>query len=71
MPKQSGCLSRQYVKVLLPLIYGPLFQHSTKHWNATVQGLAQNVLKLYMDVDMNLFDAYGKNASLSSVIIVM
>jgi serine/threonine-protein phosphatase 2A regulatory subunit B' len=28
------------------------------HWNSTVEGLAQNVLKLYMDYDMVLFDKY-------------
>lgn len=51
-----GCLSRGPAKDVLPIIYGPLYQNSVGHWNSTVEGLAQNVLKLYMDYDMNLFD---------------
>jgi serine/threonine-protein phosphatase 2A regulatory subunit B' len=51
-----GCLSRTFALTLLPRIYGPLYEYSLKHWNGTVEGLAQNVLKLYMDYDMTLFD---------------
>jgi len=51
-----GCLSRQYSSSVLPVIYAPLYKNSLGHWNSTVEGLAQNVLKLYMDYDMTLFD---------------
>ena len=34
------------LSVILPLIYGPLYRNSADHWNATVEGLAQNVLKM-------------------------
>lgn len=52
----SGCLSRQHAALILPVIYGPLFRNSLGHWNSTVEGLAQNVIKLYMDYDIELFD---------------
>jgi serine/threonine-protein phosphatase 2A regulatory subunit B' len=48
----QGCLSRRYTPELLPLLYGDLFEKSEGHWNATVLGLAQNVLKMYRDSDM-------------------
>jgi len=36
--------------------YGPLYKNSSGHWNATVEGLAQNVLKMYMEYDLVLYD---------------
>ncbi|KAG9408209.1 Serine/threonine-protein phosphatase 2A 56 kDa regulatory subunit delta isoform [Aphanomyces cochlioides] len=56
----NGCLSRQHASLILPVIYGPLYKNSLGHWNTTVEGLAQNVLKLYMDYDMALFDKCAK-----------
>ncbi|CCI42468.1 unnamed protein product [Albugo candida] len=56
----NGCLSKQHAHLILPLIYGPLYKNSLGHWNVTVEGLAQNVLKLYMDYDMALFDQCAK-----------
>ena len=52
----SGCLSRLNAQAVLPIIYGPLYKNSSGHWNATVEGLAQNVLKMYMEYDLNLYD---------------
>jgi len=52
----SGCLSRLNAQNVLPIIYGPLFKNSSGHWNATVEGLAQNVLKMYMEYDITLYD---------------
>ena len=52
----SGCLSRLNAKLVLPIIYGPLYKNSSGHWNATVEGLAQNVLKMYMEYDLALYD---------------
>lgn len=52
----NGCLSRQHANLILPVIYGPLYKNSSGHWNSTVEGLAQNVLKLYMDYDMTFYD---------------
>lgn len=52
----NGCLSRLHAQTVLPLIYGPLHKNSSGHWNATVEGLAQNVLKMYMEYDLVLYD---------------
>lgn len=52
----SGCLSRLNAQIVLPIIYGPLFKNSVGHWNATVEQLAQNVLRMYMEYDQALYD---------------
>merc|ERR1719231_1886759 len=52
----SGCLSKAHSPVLLPLIYLPLSEKSEKHWNATVEGLATNVLKMYQDYDIQAYN---------------
>ena len=52
----SGCLSRLNAQTVLPIIYGPLYKNSVGHWNATVEGLAQNVLRMYMEYDQALYD---------------
>jgi serine/threonine-protein phosphatase 2A regulatory subunit B' len=52
----SGCLSCLNAHTILPIIYGPLYRNTSGHWNATVEGLAQNVLKMYMEYDMALYD---------------
>lgn len=57
----NGCLSKQHAHLILPVIYGPLHKNSMGHWNTTVEGLAQNVLKLYMDYDMALYDQCAKD----------
>ena len=41
---------------LLPVIYGPLRERSTRHWNATVEGLAHNVLRMYDEQDGAAFE---------------
>ena len=51
----QGCLSRRYTPELLPMIYGDLYEKSENHWNATVLGLAVNVLKMYHDSDMQTY----------------
>lgn len=57
----QGCLSRTYTETLLPMIYSGLYEKSQTHWNATVQGLAQNVLKMYQDVDPSSYaDCSGR-----------
>merc|ERR1711935_163762 len=57
----SGCLSRLNAHQVLPIIYGPLYKNSSGHWNATVEGLAQNVLKMYMEYDLVLYDKCTKS----------
>jgi serine/threonine-protein phosphatase 2A regulatory subunit B' len=52
----KGCFSRAHTHNILPAIYGPLYKHSLGHWNTTVEGLAQNVLKMYMEFDVHMYD---------------
>ena len=49
-------LSNARAPVLLPYVYGPLSRNANGHWNQTVESLAQSVLKMYMEMDINLYD---------------
>ena len=40
---------------IFPIVFGAL-QTNTGHWNATVNGLTTQVLKLLMDLDPALYD---------------
>ena len=55
----SGCLSKSHTSILLPMIYGPLEKKSNNdgegHWNATVEGLASNVMKMYTEYDLKAY----------------
>jgi len=57
-----GCLSKQHAPTLLPIIYTALVEKSEKHWNATVEGLATNVLKVYQDFDMKTYNSCKERA---------
>merc|ERR1712072_927673 len=57
-----GCLSKQHAPTLLPIIYTALVDKAEKHWNATVEGLATNVLKVYQDFDMKTYNACRERA---------
>jgi serine/threonine-protein phosphatase 2A regulatory subunit B' len=57
-----GCLSKQHAPTLLPIIYTALVEKSEKHWNATVEGLATNVLKVYQDFDMKTYNTCKERA---------
>ena len=48
--------SQSRVPQFLPHMYGPLQKHSSGHWNQTVEGLAMSVMKMYMEMDVSLFD---------------
>ena len=49
-------LSNARAPMLLPYVYGPLSRNANGHWNQTVESLAQSVLKMYMELDINLYD---------------
>jgi len=52
----SGCLSCLNAQTVLPLIYRSLYKNSNGHWNDTVEGLAQEVLKMYREYDLVFYD---------------
>ncbi|TMW62377.1 hypothetical protein Poli38472_009870 [Pythium oligandrum] len=41
---------------VLPIIFGALYRNCENHWHSTVQTLTYNVLKLFMEMDSQLFD---------------
>ncbi|GLE05024.1 hypothetical protein PINS_up014008 [Pythium insidiosum] len=41
---------------ILPIIFGALYRNCESHWHSTVQTLTYNVLKLFMEMDSQLFD---------------
>lgn len=49
-------LSQSRAPILLPYVFGPISKHSQSHWNQSVQVLAQSVLKMYMEMDIQLYD---------------
>jgi len=49
-------LSQNRAPVFLPYVFGPLSKNAGGHWNQTVEGLAQSVLKMYMEMDASLYD---------------
>lgn len=43
-------------KVIMPLMFPPLYRISKEHWNQTIVALVFNVLKTFMEVNSKLFD---------------
>ncbi|KAG8465708.1 hypothetical protein KFE25_003015 [Diacronema lutheri] len=41
---------------ILPIVFEALYNNSRSHWNTTVHSLTCNVVKLFMEMDANLFD---------------
>jgi serine/threonine-protein phosphatase 2A regulatory subunit B' len=39
-------LAPSKAEIFLPYVFGPLTRHAKGHWNQTVEGLAQSVLKM-------------------------
>lgn len=52
----SFLVHRNHLKHVLPYIIGALVKNANGHWNPTVEGLSQNVVKMYTDLDLALFD---------------
>ncbi|KAG1756497.1 armadillo-type protein [Suillus paluster] len=42
--------------VLLPLVFPALYTNSKSHWNRTIHGMVYNALKLFMEINPELFD---------------
>lgn len=52
-------LIRQYRATIIPIVYPALVVNS-QHWHASVQSLGEQVLELYMDMDLPLIDECRK-----------
>ncbi|WPG98415.1 Hypothetical protein R9X50_00120500 [Acrodontium crateriforme] len=44
------------VDVILPIMFAPLYENSKGHWNRTIHGMVYNAMKLFMEVNPQLFD---------------
>ncbi|KAF8425492.1 phosphatase 2A regulatory B subunit-domain-containing protein [Tirmania nivea] len=44
------------VEVILPIMFGPLYENSKGHWNRTIHGMVYNAMKLFMEINPTLFD---------------
>ncbi|KAI9446385.1 protein phosphatase 2A regulatory B subunit [Lactarius indigo] len=42
--------------VILPIVFPALYQNSKSHWNRTIHGMVYNALKLFMELNPDLFD---------------
>jgi len=42
--------------VILPIVFPALYNNSKSHWNRTIHGMVYNALKLFMEINPDLFD---------------
>ncbi|KAH8817538.1 protein phosphatase PP2A0 B subunit gamma isoform [Flagelloscypha sp. PMI_526] len=42
--------------VILPIVFPALYANSKSHWNRTIHGMVYNALKLFMELNPDLFD---------------
>ncbi|KAF9227562.1 protein phosphatase 2A regulatory B subunit [Gyrodon lividus] len=42
---------------ILPIVFPALYTNSKSHWNRTIHGMVYNALKLFMEINPELFDA--------------
>jgi len=53
---RSDILSQNRASVFLPHVFGAMQKVAQGHWNQTVEMLAQSILKMYSEMDPNLYD---------------
>ncbi|KAL3477678.1 protein phosphatase 2A regulatory B subunit [Aspergillus californicus] len=44
------------VEVILPIMFPPLFENSKGHWNRTIHSMVYNAMKMFMEINPQLFD---------------
>jgi len=49
------------IGVILPIVFPALYQHSKSHWNRTIHGMIFNALKLFMDMNPEVFNECVQN----------
>ena len=54
-------LVQDHTMLILPIMFPPLYRNSKSHWNKTIHGLIYNALKLFMEMDQNLFGECTSN----------
>lgn len=49
-------LMHEHIKVIMPIMFKPLYTYSQQHWNRTIHTLVYNALKSLMEMDPQLFE---------------
>ncbi|KAI8075535.1 protein phosphatase 2A regulatory B subunit [Thamnidium elegans] len=49
-------LMHENIKHIMPIMFKPLYTYSQQHWNRTIHGLVYNALKIFMEMDPELFE---------------
>ncbi|KAL5355668.1 phosphatase 2A regulatory B subunit-domain-containing protein [Aspergillus floccosus] len=44
------------VETILPIMFPPLFENSKGHWNRTIHSMVYNAMKMFMEINPQLFD---------------
>ncbi|KAI9781228.1 MAG: Serine/threonine-protein phosphatase 2A 56 kDa regulatory subunit delta isoform [Peltula sp. TS41687] len=52
----SDALVSDNVEVILPIMFAPLYENSKGHWNRTIHSMVYNAMKLFMEINPQLFD---------------
>lgn len=53
--------TNEHRKEILPILYPALNSNTSHHWNATVHSLAFNIIRMFMEMDIALWDKVSKN----------
>jgi serine/threonine-protein phosphatase 2A regulatory subunit B' len=54
-------LMGEHIQVILPIVFPALFQNSKSHWNRTIHGMVYNALKLFMEINPEMFQEAQAN----------
>jgi serine/threonine-protein phosphatase 2A regulatory subunit B' len=49
-------LMGERINLILPIVFPALYQNSRRHWNRTITGMVLNALKLFMELNPDVFD---------------
>lgn len=52
--------TNEHREQILPILYPALVKNTKDHWNTTVHSLAFNIIRLFMDMDINLWNKVSK-----------
>ncbi|OJJ48998.1 hypothetical protein ASPZODRAFT_139951 [Penicilliopsis zonata CBS 506.65] len=44
------------VETILPIMFSPLYENSKGHWNRTIHSMVYNAMKMFMEINPQLFD---------------
>jgi serine/threonine-protein phosphatase 2A regulatory subunit B' len=54
-------LMSEHINIILPIVFPPLYINSKTHWNRTIHGMVFNALKLFMEINGQLFKEVQEN----------